>query len=136
MNAGPFHKDGSPVGWLISQGRVISKETNTTSVTSYAGFGKTWDGYYYIGVPPIEEEEDDEPSVLLQDFVTGFGWLVYQGKSVFEDPYNDTDDNPTGADRAPRSAIGIDSHGKVLWLIVDGCQFWYENSLRRGTCCL
>jgi exopolysaccharide biosynthesis protein len=54
----------------------------------------------------------------LQEFVTGFDWLVYNGTVKVG---NDT----TGALRAPRTVIGLDSQGRLLLLVVDGCEFWY-----------
>lgn len=56
----------------------------------------------------------------LQYYVTGFDWLVYNGIAV-ADQFNNT----TGADKAPRTAIGVDGEGKLMLLVVDGCQRWY-----------
>jgi hypothetical protein len=32
--------------------------------------------------------------------------------------------NTTGADKAPRTAVGIDSEGRLMLLVADGCQKW------------
>ena len=33
-------------------------------------------------------------------------------------------DNPTGAVRAPRTAVGLDKDSNLMLLVVDGCQRW------------
>jgi exopolysaccharide biosynthesis protein len=56
----------------------------------------------------------------IQHFCTGFGWLVYDGYNIANNKHN-----PTGAGRAPRTAIGIDHHSNLLLVVVDGCEKWY-----------
>ena len=55
----------------------------------------------------------------IQHFCTGFGWLVYDGNNVANNNHN-----PTGADRAPRTAIGIDHNSNLMLVVVDGCEKW------------
>jgi hypothetical protein len=57
-----------------------------------------------------------------QDFVTGFGWLVYQGRNVVVEP---DDEKRTGAARAPRTAVGVTGSGRLVVVVADGCEKWY-----------
>jgi Phosphodiester glycosidase len=59
----------------------------------------------------------------VSNFVTGFQWLVYEGKSLADN--SSSHHNPTGADRAPRTAVGLDGESNLLLLSVDGCERWY-----------
>eukprot|EP00536_Pseudo-nitzschia_multiseries_P005798 jgi/Psemu1/238814/estExt_Genewise1.C_1160004 len=69
-------------------------------------------------------------SPAIWDFVSGFGWLVYDGRPwvpVRED--GRTTRTPALADpgRAPRTAVGLDRDSNLMLLVVDGC----EHCLRR-----
>ncbi|GAX12122.1 hypothetical protein FisN_1Hh047 [Fistulifera solaris] len=105
-NAGPYHADGSSVGLVVSQGEIRHE--------SYGGvgFGLTEDNtQWVIGTP----NRSDVP--YLSEFVTGFDWLVRDGAMV-----NSTD--TTGAVLAARTAIGVDDEGRLLLMIIDGCEKW------------
>ena len=60
----------------------------------------------------------------IEQFVTGFDWLVYNYSNVAL--YRN---NTTGAKRASRSAVGITSNGTLLLLVTDGCEHWYVYGL-------
>jgi hypothetical protein len=134
VNGGPYQTDGTPVGVVIANGTIVAGgDDHTDDTTNSVGFGITRDGNYYIlgninakrrrrddnddnGI--AINEDDDNIIDDLQEFVTGFDWLVYNGTAQVG---NDT----TGAVRAPRTAIGVDGHGRLLWFVVDGCEVWY-----------
>ncbi|OEU06104.1 hypothetical protein FRACYDRAFT_256530 [Fragilariopsis cylindrus CCMP1102] len=63
----------------------------------------------------------------IWNFVTGFDWLVYNGKSLVNDNNsNINNNNPTMAGRAyraPRTVIGLDQDSNVILLVVDGCEY-------------
>jgi exopolysaccharide biosynthesis protein len=75
-----------------------------------------------------------EPSsrIKLWDFVSGFGWLVYDGKPRVTTFHGNgtaksggnNPSNPTGAIRAPRTAVGLDKDSNLMLLVVDGCEKW------------
>ena len=102
-NAGPYQADGSCVGSVAIQGRWIQTDGGV-------GWGRTATEYIFGDVDPQQE-------VGIVNFVTGFDWLVYKGQSV---AFNNT----TGALRAPRTAVGIDTLGRLMILVVDGCEWW------------
>ena len=112
MNGGPFHRDGSSVGLVSMNGTVISNGT-----TKFPGFGTTRDGAAFV--LGAFQSATDLASHDVLDFVTGFDWLVWDG-AVLVPP-----DDPTGAVRAPRSAIGVDYDSNTLLLVVDGCEKWW-----------
>ncbi|GAX11590.1 hypothetical protein FisN_1Lh047 [Fistulifera solaris] len=106
-NAGPYHADGSSVGLVVSHGGIRHE--------SYGGvgFGLTNDNtHWVIGTP----NRSDVP--YLSEFVTGFDWLVRDSAMV-----NSTD--TTGAVVAARTAIGVDDEGRLLLMVIDGCEKWY-----------
>lgn len=122
INGGPFHWDASPVGAVLIDGkwasqdfgpnvglgrtkRIIKKGSNTSIANSY----------WVIGALRNESEAQ---SLRLVDFVTGFGWLVYNGKNVVSPSNSAT----KGLIRAPRTAVGIDSVGRLLVVVADGCE--------------
>lgn len=145
-NGGPFSRDGSCVGAVVANGRTVVGEFGAGAV----GFGVA-----YYSVSPRrrrrrpsslrrqqEEEEDgndddgDDRELVwvvgaiesaaqaaglgLRHFVTGFDWLVYDGKAVAS-AFNNT----TGAEEAPRTAVGVNQQGKLMLLVADGCELWY-----------
>ena len=110
-NGGPFHADGTGVGVVISDGQVV--HANYGGV----GFGSTVpdsDGAFQWVIGTIANASQMVP---LQQFVTGFDWLVRDGVNV-------ADDNTTGARRSARTAIGVDWDGKLVLLVADGCELW------------
>ena len=104
-NAGPFNADGSCVGKVIVNHRVIHEGSGV-------GFGATSDSWV-LGSLTNEHVDVDY-------FVTGFDWLVYQGQNVA--PYRN---NTTGATRSARTAIGVDANGRLIIVVADGCEKWY-----------
>lgn len=111
-NGGPYNADGSGIGLVMSRGKVQHE--------SYGGvgFGLTRDGsHWVIGAP----NASDVPH--LSDFVTGFDWLLRDGSLM-----NSTD--TTGAILSARTAIGVDWQGRLLLMVVDGCEKWYVRNLR------
>jgi len=123
-NGGPFHADGTCAGAVIVNSTTIAFDFEGSSV----GFGITTNQHpsnnnnndqqqWVIGNVQSEQYAIDE--LGLQYFVTGFDWLVYEGISVARQ-FNNT----TGAERAPRTAIGVTKDGILLILVADGCQLW------------
>lgn len=111
INAGPYHADGTVVGSVAVQGQWIQRDTRNRGV----GWGVARDNsssYYLVG-----HMDNTTTELSIDMFVTGFDWLVYQGHSVAVN-------NTTGAKRAPRTAIGVDRWGRLLLLVVDGCEWW------------
>jgi hypothetical protein len=102
-NGGPYNADGTSSGPLVMQGTLIT--TNNTS-TDFVGFGTTTSEEWVLGT---FDDAQSTTTTTLWDFVTGFGWLVYDHQVVANNS-----DNPTGAYRAARTAIGLDDHGNLL----------------------
>jgi hypothetical protein len=126
VNAGPFHSDGSPVGSLVSNGRVLAPDTHGND--DLVGLGVT---KLQVAVNPSSSSQPSwvlgslsKPAELsaMQDFVTGFGWLVYKGRNVVAEP---DDEKRTGAVRAPRTAVGVTDSGRLVVVVADGCEKWY-----------
>jgi len=137
-NGGPFDEGGRwNSGPTVSNGKLIRTKphpeesgfvgfgigtTGTTSSSRGSGEKSAKNRYWVIGrygqlVP--------SSTVTLWDFVTGFEWLVYNGKPRVTYPYNTISTNPpnpTGAIRAPRTAVGLDKESNLMLLVVDGCQ--------------
>lgn len=106
-NGGPYNADGSGIGLVISHGEIRHESFGGV------GIGMTRDGSHWaIGTPNAMDVAN------LSDFVTGFDWLVREGALV-----NATD--TTGAVLSARTAIGVDWQGRLLVMIVDGCEKWY-----------
>ena len=127
MNGGPFNPNGSSVGVVIVQnGTFVS-----TDFGPNIGFG--------IATKPKAQNVTNDTTALvsqywvigridnitqahtlgIEQFVTGFDWLVYNYSNIAM--YRN---NTTGATRASRSAIGITSNGTLLLLVTDGCEHW------------
>jgi Phosphodiester glycosidase len=126
VNAGPFERDGKFVGSVVSNGRVRQYKPPSAD---YVGFGVTepranaTSSWVVGSLSTVDELES------LRDFVTGFGWLVYQGRDVVVEP---DDEERTGAARAPRTAIGVTTHGSLVVVVADGCEKWCVS--QQGTC--
>jgi len=45
--------------------------------------------------------------------MSGFGWLVYNGSNTVR---------TQGGEAAPRTTIGVDDQGRLIMLVVDGCE--------------
>jgi len=117
INGGPFHWDGSPVGAVLIDGKWVSQDfgpnvgLGRTKRIVKQGLNKTTANFYWV-VGSLRNESEAQ-SLKLIDFVTGFGWLVYNGKNVV---------SAKGLMRAPRTAVGIDSVGRLLVVVADGCE--------------
>ena len=105
-NGGPFNADGSNSGPVVIQGRLMG----TNAPTDFVGFGTSVDGEYLFG------NYHDFDVDRIWEFVTGFGWLVYNSTSVV---------GPNEDDRqAPRTIIGIDQDDNLISVVIDGCEKW------------
>jgi hypothetical protein len=111
-NGGPYNTDGTCVGAVIVDGNIV--EDGFGSV----GFGVTQQPNRTWVIGQVESSEQAR-ALQLQHYVTGFDWLVYNGSDVSMER-----NNTTGADKAPRSAVGIDSQGRLMLLVADGCEKW------------
>jgi Phosphodiester glycosidase len=126
VNAGPFERDGKPVGSVVSNGGVRQYEP---PCAAHVGFGVTeprpnaTSSWVVGSLSTVDELES------LRDFVTGFGWLVYQGRDVVVEP---DDEERAGAARAPRTAMGVTAHGSLVVVVADGCEKWCVS--QQGTC--
>lgn len=105
-NGGPFNSDGSNSGPVVIQGQLAG----TNAPTDFVGFGTTVDGEYLFG------NYHDFDVGRIWDFVTGFGWLVYNGTSVVGSNEDDK--------QAPRTAIGINENDNIISVAIDGCERW------------
>jgi hypothetical protein len=52
----------------------------------------------------------------IWEFVTGFGWLVYNG-SVVVGPGEDEK-------KSPRTIVGLDNDSNLISVVIDGCERW------------
>jgi exopolysaccharide biosynthesis protein len=111
-NGGPYHSDGTCVGAVIVDGNIVEDRFDSV------GFGVTRQPNRTWVIGPVESSEQAR-ALRLQHYVTGFDWLVYNGSAVAMDR-----NNTTGSDKAPRTAVGIDSEGRLMLLVADGCQKW------------
>jgi hypothetical protein len=112
-NGGPFHADGSSCGPVVMRGQLLENANSTTTTTDMVGFGTSKRNEWLLGTYQQFASSD------VYDFVTGFGWLVYDGNVVADDT-----DNPTGAVRAARTAIGLNDANELLLFVADGCEKW------------
>ncbi len=132
-NGGPFDKGGRwNSGPTVSNGKLIRTKPNPED-SQFVGFGIS-------GTEPLSDTNRSwvmgqygqlvrsSSKLKLWDFVTGFGYLVYDGKPRVILPRNDSLGNhldPTGgATRAPRTAVGLDKDLNLMILVVDGCERW------------
>lgn len=132
VNAGPFHSDGSPTGSLVTNATVRTDIHNP----NWVGFGVSR-GAGGIGANVNDSIHNPHWVVgsvsgfselsQLQDFVTGFGWLVYDGRRAVG-PHDDT----AWTGRAPRTAVGITYDGRLLLAVADGCEKWCVRAFVRS----
>lgn len=108
-NGGPFHGDGTSCGPVVIRGQLIQNVS-----TDFVGFGTTRHGQWVLG------RYDQLSELDIDNFLTGFGWLVYEGRDITIN----TSENDTGAQRAARTAVGIDGNGMLVILVADGCEKW------------
>jgi len=122
-NGGPFHADGTSLGTLIVQHRILQSGVDPALV----GFGSIvqpttttiTQSQWIVG--RVEDLAPWQRS-RVSFFVTGFEWLVYDGVPVT----NTSSTRKVGlADRAPRTAVGVTNDGKLLQVVSDGCEQWY-----------
>ena len=112
-NGGPFHADGTCAGAVIvDKSKVVSNDFGNV------GLGRTNDNLTWI-MGPVASDQQAIVDFDLRYYVTGFDWLVYDGKAVAS-LFNNT----TGADQAPRTAVGLTATGVLVIVVADGCQFW------------
>jgi exopolysaccharide biosynthesis protein len=111
-NGGPYNSDGMCVGAVIVDGNIVKDHFDGVGFGVTHAPNRTW----VIG--QVESAEQAR-ALRLQHYVTGFDWLVYNGEDVAMGR-----NNTTGAVKAPRTAVGIDSEGRLMLLVADGCEKW------------
>jgi uncharacterized protein YigE (DUF2233 family) len=131
MNGGPFERNGSPVGLVVINGSEPAKNNLRTQDDDYIGFGLSYpqsgnngsaESFWVFGkIRTLQEAQQFN----LMDFVTGFGWLVYNGHNVAAD-MSASGRLESGPLRAARSAVGVDSAGRLVLFVSDGCEKWYD----------
>lgn len=100
---------GVPIGVIVKNGRIIKD----------GGKGWKFFGILKDGTPVIGDlAKYNEIKGNLEEALGGNAILVKDGK-VFETP-------KTGADREPRTAVGIKADGKIFFAAVDGRQEPYS----------
>ena len=111
-NGGPYHSDGTCVGAVIIDGTIVE------DCFDGVGFGVTRQPNRTWVIGRVESSEQAR-ALRLQHYIAGFDWLVYNSSDVAMER-----NNTTGANKAPRTAVGIDSEGRLMLLVADGCQKW------------
>jgi hypothetical protein len=130
-NGGPFDADGWTTGPTVVDGQLVRTKNSSLHDSYFVGLGTaTTDSlnsdsssHYWVLGSYHQITNDPSRTMTILSFVTGFQWLVYHGKNLADDSRN-----PTGADRAPRTAIGLDRDSNLMLLVVDGCEKWYVGS--------
>ena len=139
-NGGPFDKGGSwNSGPTVSKGRLVRTKPLPED-SQFFGFGISLTETPSNGTNSKKSANNrnwvmgqygqllrSSSRLAIWDFVTGFGWLVYDGKARVTHSHSSNHKNhpdPTGAFRAPRTAIGLDKDSNLMLLVVDGCQRW------------
>ena len=103
---------GEPSGVVVKDGVIIKNNPNSRKF-----FGILKDGTPVIG----DYNKFNELKDNIEEALGGNAILVKDGQ-VFETPQ-------TGADKEPRTAVGIKEDGKVIFLTVDGRQEPYSTGL-------
>ena len=103
---------GEPSGVVVKDGVIIKNNPNSRKF-----FGVLKDGTPVIG----DYNKFNELKDNIEEALGGNAILVKDGQ-VFETPQ-------TGADKEPRTAVGIKDDGKVIFLTVDGRQEPYSTGL-------
>jgi len=99
---------GSPMGYIIHNGKVIYNQVNSEKVRmDTAAF--TWDGMLIVGTHSIEELK----KYNVKEGISFGPPLVVNGN-----PTITTGDGGWGI--APRTAIGQRKNGEVIFLVIDG----------------
>ena len=138
VNGGPFHSDGTSCGPLVVEGNLIAGGSNMDS--NWIGIGKTNQNEWILGAYHQFIGLDH----IIESFVTGFHWLVYNGTMVAKDSDDPSPGATTGntggsgnknnngkpkVQRAARTAVGVVDDGSLVILVVDGCEKWYEERI-------
>jgi Phosphodiester glycosidase len=110
-NGGPFQYNGEPVGPVIIEGSIVQNDF----LSDFVGFGRSFNNEWVLGTLKDASEVED---LKIQNFLGGFNWLVYNGSIAVQDS------NPTGAERSPRTMIGVTLDGRLIVAVVDGCEKW------------
>jgi hypothetical protein len=113
-NGGPYHADGTCVGVVVANSHVVHRSFGGVGFGITHGPSRKW----VVGTLSNASQAD---ALHLQHFVTGFEWLVFDGTNVARDR-----NNTTGAEKSARTAIGVDFDGKLMLLVSDGCEKWYD----------
>lgn len=110
VNGGPFNQDGTPVGAVWRHGEAENNEF------SGVGFGITRPPHrrYIVGTLSGVQQAK---ALRVDNLLTGFDWLVQHGQNVANGR-----NNTTGSERAPRTAVAVDKHGRLMVYVSDGCQ--------------
>lgn len=123
VNGGPFLStwDGGCIGNVVRDGKVISSDATATNVS----FGKTGGGEWVMG----KTDAAIIKKYNITELVSGFGWLVYKGKSAVSscdgDPAmmssSDLKKVCSGSDALlQRTAVGVDKEGSLILVQVGG----------------
>mmetsp|Transcript_10421 Transcript_10421/g.16878 ORF Transcript_10421/g.16878 Transcript_10421/m.16878 type:complete len:278 (+) Transcript_10421:129-962(+) len=107
-NGGPFGMKGKGkcIGLLMQNGTLLSQDFTGSN----AQFGVSRNNEWVMGHVNSTEELSE---LGVMNIMSGFGWLVYNGTSTVSTP---------GGEAAPRTTIGVDGKGRLLMLVVDGCE--------------
>jgi hypothetical protein len=146
INGGPFHSDGSSVGVVVVQNNgtqhILSNDFGPNigigiSIPNTTRNNTTTDkvnGTTISSVPSTTfwvigrlDNEAQIRALNVQQFVTGFDWLVYNYTNIPQQLYHNNGIPSTidASSRASRSTIGITSDGKLLLFVTDGCEHWF-----------
>jgi Phosphodiester glycosidase len=130
-NGGPFQKDGSTVGAVVTNGRIVGENFDGV------GFGmgtqcdqKTIQNNCFYWVIGTVDSVAHAHALGLEQFVTGFDWLVYNGRNV---PVASSNSSTELSEQAPRTAIGLTTRGHLVLLVADGCERWYVDDTLGGS---
>ena len=104
---------GEPIGVVYKDGRAVKATTGTT----HKFFGIKKSGEAVIGDAAEYESMKDQ----LQEALGGNAILVKNGQ-IYQTPQ-------TGADKEPRTAVGIKADGDVFFVVVDGRQEPYSSGI-------
>lgn len=116
VNGGPFQSNGDSVGGVVVDGQVVSPDFQDFNV----GFGRIYTNQWILGGITNSSEVT---SLQVEHYMTGFDWLVYEGKVVVKSERRHLRKHH----RAPRTAIGVDKYGHLLLLVVDGCEACFRH---------